>query len=112
MSSDPLVAFNRIGVLTGGGDCPGLNAVIRAVVRQQLRGYGGSVFGFHDGWRCRFGRRLTRIRSGGLGHWRIGVEPWLHLSILLLLSMSLQLHQQEASVQLLPGHFKKGSRRD
>ena len=51
MSSDPLVAFNRIGVLTGGGDCPGLNAVIRAVVRQQLRGYGGSVFGFHDGWR-------------------------------------------------------------
>lgn len=41
----------HIGVLTGGGDCPGLNAVIRAVVRQQLRGYGGKVFGFHDGWR-------------------------------------------------------------
>ncbi|MCL4124149.1 UNVERIFIED_CONTAM: hypothetical protein GTU68_038883, partial [Idotea baltica] len=41
----------RIGVLTGGGDCPGLNAVIRAVVRQEMRGYGGQVFGFHDGWR-------------------------------------------------------------
>ena len=41
----------RIGVLTGGGDCPGLNAVIRAVVRQELRGYGGEVFGFYDGWR-------------------------------------------------------------
>jgi len=41
----------RIGVLTGGGDCPGLNAVIRAVVRQQVRGYGGKVFGFFDGWR-------------------------------------------------------------
>lgn len=41
----------RIGVLTGGGDCPGLNAVIRAVVRQQVRGYDGEVFGFHDGWR-------------------------------------------------------------
>jgi len=41
----------RVGVLTGGGDCPGLNAVIRAVVRQELRGHGGQVFGFHDGWR-------------------------------------------------------------
>jgi len=44
-------AGNHIGVLTGGGDCPGLNAVIRAVVRQQIRGYGGKVFGFFDGWR-------------------------------------------------------------
>lgn len=41
----------RLGVLTGGGDCPGLNAVIRAVVRRELRDFGGSVFGFHDGWR-------------------------------------------------------------
>ena len=47
MTDDP----RRIGVLTGGGDCPGLNAVIRAVVRQEMRGYGGQVFGFHDGWR-------------------------------------------------------------
>lgn len=41
----------RLGVLTGGGDCPGLNAVIRAVVRRELREYGGEVFGFHDGWK-------------------------------------------------------------
>ena len=41
----------RLGVLTGGGDCPGLNAVIRAVVRKELRGFGGQVFGFYDGWR-------------------------------------------------------------
>lgn len=41
----------RVGVLTGGGDCPGLNAVIRAVVRKELRGFGGEVFGFYDGWR-------------------------------------------------------------
>jgi len=40
----------RLGVLTGGGDCPGLNAVIRAVVRQELRGFGGEVFGFYNGW--------------------------------------------------------------
>ena len=41
----------RLGVLTGGGDCPGLNAVIRAVVRREIAGFGGEVFGFHDGWR-------------------------------------------------------------
>lgn len=44
-------APRRVGVLTGGGDCPGLNAVIRAVVRQEMSGYGGQVFGFFDGWR-------------------------------------------------------------
>ncbi len=41
----------NIGVLTGGGDCPGLNAVIRAVVRKGIRTYGDTVIGFHDGWR-------------------------------------------------------------
>jgi 6-phosphofructokinase 1 len=41
----------RIGVLTGGGDCPGLNAVIRAVVRKAIDGYGDEVVGFRDGWR-------------------------------------------------------------
>ena len=41
----------RIGVLTGGGDCPGLNAVIRAVVRTCDVRYGSSVVGFLDGWR-------------------------------------------------------------
>jgi 6-phosphofructokinase 1 len=41
----------RIGVLTGGGDCPGLNAVIRAVVRKSIDGHGDQVVGFHDGWR-------------------------------------------------------------
>ena len=41
----------RIGVLTGGGDCPGLNAVIRAVVRKAERHYGDTVLGFHDGYR-------------------------------------------------------------
>ena len=40
----------RIGILTGGGDCPGLNAVIRAVVRRAERGFGDEVIGFRDGW--------------------------------------------------------------
>ena len=41
----------RIGVLTGGGDCPGLNAVIRAVVRKGTKVYGNEFLGFRDGWR-------------------------------------------------------------
>ncbi|MBO9520297.1 MAG: 6-phosphofructokinase [Nocardioidaceae bacterium] len=41
----------RVGVLTGGGDCPGLNAVIRAVVRKGVTEYGYEFVGFRDGWR-------------------------------------------------------------
>src|ERR1700710_3142 len=41
----------RIGVLTGGGDCPGLNAVIRAGVRKGVQQYGDDFVGFRDGWR-------------------------------------------------------------
>ena len=40
----------RIGVLTGGGDCPGLNAVIRAIVRKATLDGGTEVFGFYDAW--------------------------------------------------------------
>jgi 6-phosphofructokinase 1 len=41
----------RVGVLTGGGDCPGLNAVIRAVVRKGVKEHGFEFVGFRDGWR-------------------------------------------------------------
>jgi phosphofructokinase-like protein len=41
----------RVGVLTGGGDCPGLNAVIRAVVRQGVKTHGFEFVGFRDGWK-------------------------------------------------------------
>jgi phosphofructokinase-like protein len=41
----------RIGVLTGGGDCPGLNAVIRAVVRKGVGVHGHEFVGYRDGWR-------------------------------------------------------------
>ena len=41
----------RVGVLTGGGDCPGLNAVIRAIVRRGSKEYGFDFIGFRDGWR-------------------------------------------------------------
>jgi ATP-dependent phosphofructokinase / diphosphate-dependent phosphofructokinase len=41
----------RVAMLTGGGDCPGLNAVMRAVVRKGERTYGDELVGFRDGWR-------------------------------------------------------------
>ena len=41
----------RLGVLTGGGDCPGLNAVIRAIVRKGVAAYGHEFVGYRDGWR-------------------------------------------------------------
>jgi 6-phosphofructokinase 1 len=40
-----------IGILTGGGDCPGLNAVIRAIVRKGVDSYGYSFVGLKDGWK-------------------------------------------------------------
>jgi phosphofructokinase-like protein len=40
----------RIGLLTGGGDCPGLNAAIRAVVKRGTSDHGVSVVGFRNGW--------------------------------------------------------------
>lgn len=41
----------RIGILTGGGDCPGLNAVIRAIVRKGEGTHGHQIVGFRHGWR-------------------------------------------------------------
>lgn len=41
----------RVAMLTGGGDCPGLNAVMRAVVRKGERTYSDEIVGFSDGWR-------------------------------------------------------------
>jgi phosphofructokinase-like protein len=51
----------RIGVLTGGGDCPGLNAVIRSVVRTATTHYGSTVVGFRDGWRGLLEDRATPL---------------------------------------------------
>src|SRR5437764_1045207 len=41
----------RIGVLTSGGDCPGLNAVIRSVVHRGVVDHGDEIIGFEDGWK-------------------------------------------------------------
>jgi phosphofructokinase-like protein len=46
----PASAIRRVGVLTGGGDCPGLNAVIRAVAKTAIRMHGIEVIGVEDGF--------------------------------------------------------------
>jgi phosphofructokinase-like protein len=51
----------RIGILTGGGDCPGLNAVIRSVVRTAAMHHGSEVVGFRDGWRGLLEDRWTPL---------------------------------------------------
>jgi len=51
----------RIGVLTGGGDCPGLNAVIRAIVRKGIDRYGHAIVGYRDGWRWPLENAFTEL---------------------------------------------------
>jgi phosphofructokinase-like protein len=51
----------RVGVLTGGGDCPGLNAVIRAIVRKGERTYGDELIGFLDAWEGVLERRTMPL---------------------------------------------------
>ena len=51
----------RVGVLTGGGDCPGLNAVLRAIVRKGERAYGDEIVGFLDAWDGVIDRRTTPL---------------------------------------------------
>jgi 6-phosphofructokinase 1 len=60
----------RIGVLTGGGDCPGLNAVIRAIVRKSIT-LGHQVYGLKNGWRGLLNkdiRELTLDSVSGILH--------------------------------------------
>lgn len=53
--------IKRIGVLTGGGDCPGLNAVIRAVVNTAIRNYGIEVYGIKDGYSGLINKTITKL---------------------------------------------------
>jgi phosphofructokinase-like protein len=51
----------KVAVLTGGGDCPGLNAVIRAIVRRTMGKYGGTVVGFRYGWAGVIGNNQMKL---------------------------------------------------
>ena len=56
----------RVGVLTGGGDCPGLNAVIRAVVLTGHEEHGDEVVGFLDGWAGAIESRYVELEPEGV----------------------------------------------
>jgi len=56
-------AVKRIGVLTGGGDCPGLNAVIRAVVKTAIYNYGIEVIGIEDGYQGLVENRMRPLSA-------------------------------------------------
>ena len=55
--------IRRIGILTGGGDCPGLNAVLRAVTKTALYKYGVRVFGIEDGFQGLLENRISELSS-------------------------------------------------
>ena len=55
--------IRRIGVLTGGGDCPGLNAVIRAVVKTAILQHGIEVAGIEDGFQGLIEDRVRPLSS-------------------------------------------------
>ncbi len=56
-------AIRRIGILTGGGDCPGLNAVIRAVAKTAIYEHGLRVFGIEDGFQGLIEDRIGELSS-------------------------------------------------
>src|SRR5215210_1219126 len=64
-----LQVIRRIGILSGGGDCPGINAVIRAVAQSAVLSHGWEVIGIEDGYDGLLRRegtrrlRLSRVRS-------------------------------------------------
>jgi 6-phosphofructokinase 1 len=53
----------RIGVLTGGGDCPGLNAVIRSIVRKAETQLGAEIIGFFDSWDGVMEQRYSLLKT-------------------------------------------------
>ena len=48
--SEDIMALKKVGILTGGGDCSGLNAVIRAVTRSAIIEHGAKVVGIEGGF--------------------------------------------------------------
>jgi 6-phosphofructokinase len=56
----------HIGILTAGGDSPGLNAAIRGVAKAAINEYGMQVIGFRDGFRGLVDNRTVRLESGSL----------------------------------------------
>ena len=76
----------RLGVLTGGGDCPGLNAVIRAVAKSAMNDYGATIIGIEDGFEGFVQGRMHELKNAdvsgiiNLGGTMLGTsnkgDPW------------------------------------
>jgi len=60
--------IHRVGVLTGGGDCPGLNAVIRAVTKTAIMNYGLEVYGIEDGFLGLVQNRIRPLTTGDVSN--------------------------------------------
>ncbi|MGE3182721.1 MAG: 6-phosphofructokinase, partial [Phycisphaerae bacterium] len=56
-------SISRIGILTGGGDCPGLNAVIRVVTKIAINKLGLEVYGIEDGYLGLIRNRVRRLHE-------------------------------------------------
>ena len=56
-------SLKRLGILTGGGDCPGLNAVIRAVAKTAILQYGIEVIGIEDGFQGLIEHRVRQLHQ-------------------------------------------------
>ena len=54
----------NIGILTGGGDCPGLNPAIRGVVRRSIKDYKYNCFGIKNGWNGLIKGEIEALASG------------------------------------------------
>lgn len=61
-------AIRRIGILTGGGDCPGINAVIRAVSKTAMYDHGWECFGIEDGFLGLIENRIHPLRSADVSN--------------------------------------------
>src|ERR1700734_2717357 len=83
----------RVALLTGGGDCPGLNAVIYAAVRKGIKTYGDEFIGFLNGW------------GGGLEN------IWVPLPLASTDGIQLRggtiLHSSRTNVKKIPGGIEK-----
>ena len=97
-SKDHTNATKTIGILTGGGDCPGLNAVIRAVVRRSLpRGY--RVLGLMDGWDGLLEKRTRELDYQS-------VSGILHVGGTILRTSRTNILKDEATIQKAFTNFK------
>lgn len=90
----------RIGLLTGGGDCPGLNAVIRAVVRRALKYGGYEIVGIKHGW-----RGLLQMETMELG--RSDVTGILYRGGTILGTSRTNLFKDEPTLKEAQSNFKK-----